>query len=98
LQIAMFLLAGAVIADGLAGTQVAPINLAGVLPWIYWRALAVIALLVAGNLFCMVLRESENRRAMRRIRGLVKQLEQRAAPPLVHYRMREKPRSSHPFP
>jgi hypothetical protein len=53
LQITMFLLAGAVIADGLAGTQVAPMNLAGVLPWIYWRALAVIALLVAGNLFCM---------------------------------------------
>ena len=53
LQIAMFLLAGAVIADGLVGTQVAPMNLAGVLPWIYWRAFAVIALLVAGNLFCM---------------------------------------------
>jgi NAD-dependent dihydropyrimidine dehydrogenase PreA subunit len=49
----MFLLAGAVIADGFVGTQVAPMNLAGVLPWIYWRALAVIALLVAGNLFCM---------------------------------------------
>jgi len=28
-------------------------NLAGVLPWTHWRGLAVIALLMAGNLFCM---------------------------------------------
>ena len=52
-QIAMLLLALAVIADGLFGPQVAPMNLAGVLPWTHWRGLAVIALLLAGNLFCM---------------------------------------------
>jgi polyferredoxin len=29
------------------------VNLAGVLPWTYWRAFAVVALLAAGNFFCM---------------------------------------------
>jgi cytochrome c oxidase assembly factor CtaG/polyferredoxin len=53
LQALMLLLAVAVVADGLFGSQVAPMNLAGVLPWTYWRGLAVIALLAAGNLFCM---------------------------------------------
>lgn len=52
-QTAMLLLAFVVAADGLFGTQVAPMNLAGVLPWTYWRGLVVIALLAAGNLFCM---------------------------------------------
>jgi len=52
-QSALFLLAVAVVIDGLKGTQVAPLNLAGILPWTYWRGLAVIALLIAGNLFCM---------------------------------------------
>ena len=28
-------------------------NLAGVLPWIHWRGLIVLGLLVAGNVFCM---------------------------------------------
>ncbi|MEI9975836.1 MAG: 4Fe-4S binding protein [Ignavibacteriota bacterium] len=28
-------------------------NLAGVLPWTYWRGLSVIGLLLVGNLFCM---------------------------------------------
>jgi ferredoxin len=46
-------LAVVVIADGIAGPQIAPMNLAGVLPWTHWRGLAVIALLMAGNLFCM---------------------------------------------
>ena len=31
----------------------APMNLAGVLPWTYGRAFIVVALLAAGNLFCM---------------------------------------------
>ncbi|MCU1238946.1 MAG: yccM [Candidatus Solibacter sp.] len=53
LQAAMLLLAGAVAVDGLFGPQVTPMNLAGVLPWTHWRGLAVIALLLAGNLFCM---------------------------------------------
>ena len=50
---AMLLLAAAVAVDGFFGPQVAPMNLAGVLPWTHWRGLAVIALLMAGNLFCM---------------------------------------------
>jgi len=53
IQIAMLVLAAAIAIDGFLGPQVAPINLAGVLPWTYWRGLAVIALLMAGNLFCM---------------------------------------------
>ncbi len=52
-QLAVLLLAIAVMADGFTGTQVAPLNLAGTLPWIYWRALSVFALLLVGNLFCM---------------------------------------------
>jgi ferredoxin len=53
LQTVMFLIAAAIVADGFWGTQVSPLNLAGVLPWTHWRGLTVIALLVAGNLFCM---------------------------------------------
>ncbi len=52
-QAVMLVLAIAVMADGFFGPQVAPLNLAGVLPWIHWRALSVLALLVLGNLFCM---------------------------------------------
>ncbi len=54
LQTFMLLLAAAIAADGLLGPQESPVNLAGVLPWIHWRAFTVLALLVAGNLFCMV--------------------------------------------
>jgi cytochrome c oxidase assembly factor CtaG len=53
LQTAMLLLAIRVCLDGFFGPQVAPMNLAGVLPWTHWRGLAVIAILLAGNLFCM---------------------------------------------
>jgi cytochrome c oxidase assembly factor CtaG len=53
IQIAMLVVAALVAFDGFHGPQVAPINLAGVLPWTHWRGLAVIALLLAGNLFCM---------------------------------------------
>jgi cytochrome c oxidase assembly factor CtaG/ferredoxin len=49
----MFLLALAVIADGLWGHQMSSMNLAGVLPWTHWRGLSVIALLAVGNVFCM---------------------------------------------
>lgn len=50
---AMLLLAAAIVADGLLGPQMSPMNLAGVLPWTYWRGLGVVALLAAGNFFCM---------------------------------------------
>jgi cytochrome c oxidase assembly factor CtaG/polyferredoxin len=53
LQAIVFFLAAAVIVDGFFGHQMAPMNLAGVLPWTYGRALVVLALLAAGNLFCM---------------------------------------------
>jgi cytochrome c oxidase assembly factor CtaG len=52
-QAVMFLLAMTVIADGLFGHQMGAMNLAGVLPWTHWRGLVVIALLAAGNFFCM---------------------------------------------
>jgi cytochrome c oxidase assembly factor CtaG/polyferredoxin len=53
LQMPLFILAGMLILDGLRGPQVAPMNLAGVLPWIHWRGLLILSLLVAGNFFCM---------------------------------------------
>ncbi|MDQ2841490.1 MAG: cytochrome c oxidase assembly protein, partial [Acidobacteriota bacterium] len=53
MQVVMLLVAVAVIVDGLFGPQVTPLNLAGVLPWIQWRGLSILALLVVGNLFCM---------------------------------------------
>ena len=53
MQVAMLLLAIVVMADGWFGPQVTPLNLAGILPWIHWRALSLVALLVVGNFFCM---------------------------------------------
>jgi cytochrome c oxidase assembly factor CtaG/polyferredoxin len=53
LQVPMLLLAVLVIYDGLHGPQVGALNLAGVLPWIHWRGLLILGLLVAGNVFCM---------------------------------------------
>jgi cytochrome c oxidase assembly factor CtaG len=52
-QLPLVLLAIAVIYDGWTGPEVAPMNLAGVLPWTHWRGLLMIALLIAGNVFCM---------------------------------------------
>ena len=53
LQMPLMALAGVVILDGLHGPQVGPMNLAGVLPWIHWRGLVILALLTLGNVFCM---------------------------------------------
>jgi cytochrome c oxidase assembly factor CtaG/ferredoxin len=53
-QSILFLLAVLVMADGFFGPQVSSMNAAGVLPWTHWRGLTVLALLCAGNLFCMV--------------------------------------------
>lgn len=53
MQAVMLIAALAVIVDGLFGKQVSASNMAGVLPWIYWRGLTVIVLLIAGNFFCM---------------------------------------------
>ncbi len=46
-------LAVLILLDGWLGPQVAPRNLAGVIPWVHWRGFVVLTLLVAGNLFCM---------------------------------------------
>jgi cytochrome c oxidase assembly factor CtaG len=54
MQVVMLILAIAVVLDGFLGPQLSPMNLAGVLPWTHWRGFTVIALLFAGNLFCMV--------------------------------------------
>jgi hypothetical protein len=51
-QTLMTLLAVVVIYDGLAGPQLGAMNMAGVLPWIHWRGLLVLGLLVAGNFSC----------------------------------------------
>jgi hypothetical protein len=53
LQIPLFLGALAMIAHGLWGPQLAPKNLATVYTWVHYRGFLVLALLVAGNLFCM---------------------------------------------
>ncbi|MGH8639480.1 MAG: cytochrome c oxidase assembly protein, partial [Burkholderiales bacterium] len=52
LQGVLLALAMAVVLDGLLGHQMGSMNLAGVLPWTYWRGFAVVGLLVAGNVFC----------------------------------------------
>lgn len=51
-QFVMLLLAAVIVVDGLAGPQLAPTNLAGVLPWTHWRGFTVLAMLAVGNLFC----------------------------------------------
>jgi cytochrome c oxidase assembly factor CtaG len=53
MQIPLLVAAGILIYDGLDGPQVSPMNLAGVVPWVHWRGLVVLALLVFGNVFCM---------------------------------------------
>ena len=53
LQLPLFLVAVAMIVHGLSGPQLAPRNLATLLTWVHFRGLLVLALLGAGNLFCM---------------------------------------------
>ena len=52
-QIPLLLLAIVIVFDGIVGPPVAGMNLAGILPWIHWRGLVVLGLLVCGNVFCM---------------------------------------------
>ena len=54
MQATMLITAIAIVLDGFLGPQTGPMNLAGVLPWTHWRGFTVIALLLVGNLFCMV--------------------------------------------
>jgi len=53
MQAPVLLLSALIIFDGLLGPQLAPKNLATVSVWLQYRGLVVLALLVAGNLFCM---------------------------------------------
>jgi cytochrome c oxidase assembly factor CtaG/polyferredoxin len=48
----MLFIAAAMVIDGFLGPRTGPMNLAGVLPWTHWRGFVVLALLLAGNLFC----------------------------------------------
>jgi cytochrome c oxidase assembly factor CtaG/ferredoxin len=52
LRLIAFALAAAIVADGVLGPQMSPMNLAGVLPWTWLRAAAIVVLLAAGNWFC----------------------------------------------
>ncbi len=52
-QLPLLALALLVIYDGLTGPQIAPQNVATVSVWVHFRGLAILALLLAGNLFCM---------------------------------------------
>ena len=53
LQAITLIAALVIIIDGLFGHPMSSMNLAGVIPWNYARSLAILALLFAGNLFCM---------------------------------------------
>lgn len=53
LQLILLGIATLIILDGLFGPPLAPKNLAGILPWVHWRGMVVLGLLVVGNLFCM---------------------------------------------
>jgi ferredoxin len=68
MQVALLVIAGLIIFDGLVGPQLAPKNLATVGVWLHYRGLVVLALLVAGNLFCMACPFMLPRQGARRIR------------------------------
>lgn len=51
-QFVLFGLAAAIIVDGLLGSPLAAKNVATVAAWVHYRGLVVLALLLAGNLFC----------------------------------------------
>lgn len=51
-QFILFGLAAAIIVDGLLGSPIASKNVATVAAWVHYRGLVVLALLLAGNLFC----------------------------------------------
>ena len=67
MQATVLLVAVAVIVDGFVGHRMGPMNLAGVVPWTYGRALVVAGLLTAGNFFCMACPFTLPREAGRRL-------------------------------
>jgi cytochrome c oxidase assembly factor CtaG/ferredoxin len=54
IQFVLLILAVVIVASGFLGSTRPDANLACVLPWTYWRFFAVVSLIVAGNLSCMV--------------------------------------------
>lgn len=52
-QLPMLLIALLLIYDGFTGPQKAAENLATVVPWVHYRGIIVLALLLVGNVFCM---------------------------------------------
>lgn len=66
LAVPMLLVSVAMILQGLMGPTLAPKNLATVLTWVHFRGALVLALLCAGNLFCMACPFMLVRNAMRR--------------------------------
>jgi len=66
-QVVLLILALLVLYDGFFGPPLAPKNLAGVLPWVHWRGLVVLALLLVGNLFCFACPFLLPRRLARRL-------------------------------
>ncbi|MGD8399069.1 MAG: FesM [Anaerolineae bacterium] len=65
----LLVLAGLMVFDGIYGPQLAPKNLATVLVWVHYRGLVVLALLLAGNLFCFGCPFMLVRNAARRLTG-----------------------------
>ena len=53
MQIPLLVISVVMIAHAFFGPQLAPKNLAALLTWVHFRGLVVIAVLMAGNLFCM---------------------------------------------
>jgi hypothetical protein len=66
LAIPMLVVSVAMILQGLLGPTLAPKNLATVLTWVHFRGVLVLALLCAGNLFCLACPFMLVRNAMRR--------------------------------
>lgn len=53
LQVPFLALALLLVYDGFTGSEMASENLATIVPWVHYRGVVVIALLLVGNLFCM---------------------------------------------
>ncbi|MCB0252919.1 MAG: FesM [Anaerolineae bacterium] len=68
-QLPLAVVAAVMIYDGLTGPKLAPQNLATVAAWVHYRGLVVLALLLAGNLFCMSCPFTLPRTLARRLSG-----------------------------
>jgi hypothetical protein len=53
LQAPFFMIAILLVYDGFTGSDRAAENLATVVPWVHYRGIIVLVLLLTGNLFCM---------------------------------------------